>query len=212
MNLGRAISLQEKLASRLILEWTGGRVRLVAGADFGYDRKGGKIGAVIVVMKFPELEVIEVVKAVRKVRLPYIPGFLAFREGPAFLEAFRYLKLRPDITLLDGNGIAHPRKMGLAAHVGVLLDIPTIGCAKTAFFPFHPPAQNRGSFTYFKNRQKERVGFCLRTRDGVKPVFISPGHLVDFRRTRRIVLDCSRFRIPEPLREAHRLSQKIFRR
>jgi len=211
MNLTRAVRQQEKLASRLILEWRGGGVNFVAGADSGYEQKEQKIGAVIVVMKLPEFEVVEVTKAVRRVTMPYIPGFLAFREGPVFFEAFRKLKHQPDVTLLDGNGIAHPRRMGLASYVGVVLDVPTIGCAKKPFFPFAFPAERRGAFTHFKNKNKEKVGFCLRTRPGVKPVFVSPGHRVDFWLARKIVLDCAKFRIPEPIREAHRLSQELFR-
>lgn len=212
MNLKRAVRLQEKLASRVILEWDGGVICYVAGADFGYDQQERKIGAVIVVMKIPEGEVLEIARAIRKVTMPYVPGFLAFREGPVFFEAFRQIKHQPDVTLLDGNGIAHPRRMGLASYAGVVLDVPTIGCAKKAFFPFTLPAERRGAFTHFKNKKGERVGFCLRTRAGVKPVFVSPGHRVDFLLARRVVLDCARFRIPEPLREAHRLSQELFRR
>jgi deoxyribonuclease V len=211
MNLAQAIKIQEKLASRVILEWDGGFVNYVAGADSGYDPKEQKIGAVIVVMRIPECEVVEVAQAVRKVTMPYIPGFLGFREGPVFFDAFRKLKQRPDVTLIDGNGIAHPRKMGLASYVGVVLDIPTIGCAKSPFFPFTLPAERRGTFTHLMNKAGEKVGFCLRTRPGVKPVFVSPGHRVSFYQARRTVLDCARFRVPEPLREAHRLSQKLFR-
>ena len=210
MNLARAIRIQEKLAGRLILEWEGGAVSFVAGADFGYDQKEQKICAVIVLLKLPEFEVVEVAEAIRRITMPYIPGFLGFREGPVFFEAFRKIKHRPDVTILDGNGIAHPRRMGLASYVGVVLDVPTIGCAKKPFFPFAPPADRRGAFTHFKNKNKEKVGFCLRTRPGVKPVFVSPGHRVNFCLTRKIVLDCARFRIPEPIREAPRLSQKLF--
>jgi deoxyribonuclease V len=211
VNIARAAKFQEKLASRLILEWGGDQVRLVAGADFGYDFDGQRIGAAIVVMTFPELEMMEVARAVRRLRIPYIPGFLSFREGPAFCSAFAKLHRRPDLTLIDGNGIAHPRRMGLASHVGVMLDIATIGCAKTPFFPFSPPGREKGAYTHYKNKSNERVGFCLRTRSGVKPVFASPGHRVDFRMTKKIVLSSSKFRLPEPLREAHRLARGIFR-
>jgi len=210
MNLARAIRTQEELASRLILEWRGGRVRLVAGADFGYDQKERRIAAVIVVMTYPGLEIIETASAVRRLSMPYVPGFLAFREGPAFFSAFRRLARRPDVTLLDGNGIAHPRKMGLASYIGVKLDIPTIGCAKTPFFSFRRPADRPGAWTEYRNRAAEKVGLCLRTRPGVRPVFVSPGHRVDFRLSRKIVLGCSRYRLPEPLREAHRLSRALF--
>ena len=212
MNLSRAIRLQEELATRLILEWQGGEVSLVAGADFSYNRNEEKIAAAVVVMRLPGLEIVEEAEAVMKIGLPYIPGFLSFREAPAFFKAFRKISRRPHVTLLDGNGIAHPRRMGLASHAGVVLDIPTIGCAKTPFFPFSPPSPRRGAFTYFRNYAQEKVGFCLRTQPGVKPVFVSPGHRVDFSLSRRIVLECCRFRIPEPVRQAHCLSRKVFNR
>jgi deoxyribonuclease V len=210
MNLDWAVRLQEELASRLILKWEGGSVGLVGAADCSYDHTGRRLGAAAVVMTLPGFEVVSSAKAVRRVSMPYIPGFLSFREGPAYLDVVRKLGCRPDVMLFDGNGIAHPRRMGLASHVGVMLDIPTIGCAKTAFFPFRPPAGKWSSYTIYKNRKGERVGLCLRTRAGVRPVFVSPGHRTDLKLARKVVLDCSRFRIPEPLREAHRRSREIF--
>lgn len=211
MDLKKASSLQEVLSSRILLEWSGGQIAFVAGADFGYSKKEERVKAVIVVMKFPELEVVEVTEAQRKVLIPYIPGFLCFREGPSFLAAYGKLRCRPDVTLVDGNGIAHPRRMGLASFVGVSLDIPTIGCAKKPFFPYISPADRRGASTSFQNKQREKVGFCLRTRTGVKPIFVSPGHRIDFERTRKVALACAKFRLPEPLREAHRLAQEMAR-
>jgi deoxyribonuclease V len=112
--------------------------------------------------------------------------------------------------LLDGNGIAHPRKMGLASYVGVVLDIPTIGCAKSPFFAFDPPPKDKGTYSLYKDRKNEVVGFCLRTRTSVKPVFVSPGHKVDFEFSREIVLACSKSRIPEPIRIAHHMAKEIF--
>jgi deoxyribonuclease V len=210
MNLTRAARIQEESACRLILDWAGGDVRLVAAADCSYDREEKLIGAAAVVMTLPGLEIVETAKAVRRVTIPYVPGFLSLREGPVYLDVLRRLSRRPDVILFDGNGIAHPRRMGLASHVGLGLDRPSIGCAKTAFFPYRPPAGRRGASTAYRNKMGETVGFCLRTRPGVRPVFVSPGHLIDLRTARKIVLDCSRFRIPEPLREAHRLSRTIF--
>jgi deoxyribonuclease V len=212
MKLEWAVRLQEELASRLILKWEGGRIRLVGAADCAYDRSGRNIGAAAIVMTLPGFEVVTSAQAIGRVSMPYVPGFLSFREGPVYLEVVGKLACRPDIMLFDGNGIAHPRKMGLASHVGVILDIPTIGCAKSAYFPYCPPAETRGAITVYKNRQGEKVGICLRTRAGVRPVFVSPGHRTDFRLAKKVVLDCSRLRIPEPLREAHRLSQLIFKK
>jgi deoxyribonuclease V len=210
MDFARAARAQEKSAPRLILEWAGDDVRLVAAADCSYDREGKLIGAAAVVMTLPGFEIVETAEAVRRVAIPYVPGFLSLREGPVYLDVLRQLSRQPDVILFDGNGIAHPRRMGLASHVGLKLDRPSIGCAKTAFFPFRPPALRRGAGTAYKNRRGETVGICLRTRTGVLPVFVSPGHRIDLRMARKVVLDCSRFRIPEPLREAHRLSRAIF--
>jgi deoxyribonuclease V len=210
MKLDWAIRLQEELAARLILQWKGGRVCLVGAADCSFDLEGRRVGAAAVVMTLPGFEVVSSAEAVRRVSMPYIPGFLSFREGPAYLEVLCKLDRWPDVMLFDGNGIAHPRKMGLASHIGVLLDIPTVGCAKTAFFPYRPPAEKRGSCTVYKNRKGESVGLCLRTRSAVRPVFVSLGHRTDLRLARKVILDCSRFRVPEPLREAHRRSREIF--
>ncbi len=210
MNLEKAAEVQRRLSSKLILKWDGGEVNLVAGADFGYGYKERKIGASIVVFKIPELEIVEISEAVKEIKFPYLPGFLAYREGPVFLDAFRKIRNKPDVALVDGNGIAHPRKMGLASFVGVILDICTIGCAKKPFFPFVPPSKQKGSYTFFRNDKKDKVGICLRTRSGVKPIFVSPGHRIDFMFAMKLVLSCSKFRIPEPLREAHRRASKIF--
>ena len=209
-NLKKAANAQQKLASRLLLKQDVRKTTRIAGADFSYHKQKRLIGAVVVILNFPGLEIIEVAKEVREVRIPYIPGYLNFREGPSFMRAFLKLKIRPDLTLIDGNGIAHPRKMGLASYVGVVLDIPTIGCAKSPFFAFDPPLENKGAYSLYKDRKNEVVGFCLRTRTSVKPVFVSPGHRVDFVFSREIVLACSKFRIPEPIRIAHHMAKELF--
>ena len=210
MNLKKAAEEQRRLSSRLILKWDGREVNLMAGADFGYSYKEKRIVASVVVFKIPELEIVEISEAVRDIEVPYLPGFLAYREGPAFLDAFRKIKNEPDVTLVDGNGIAHPRKMGLASYVGVVLDICTIGCAKKPFYPFVLPLEQKGSYTFFKDEGKDNAGICLRSRSGVKPIFVSPGHRIDFMSAMKLVLGCSKFRIPEPLREAHERASKIF--
>jgi len=208
--LEKAAEAQQRLASRLLFKQDIRKTTLIAGADFSYHKQRRLIGAIVVVLKFPEFEMIEVAEEVRVVRIPYIPGYLNFREGPLFMKTFLKLKNQPDLTLIDGNGIAHPRKMGLASYVGVVLDIPTIGCAKSPFFAFDPPQEKRGAYSIYKNRKNEMVGFCLRTRTSVKPVFVSPGHRVDFAFSREIILACSKFRIPEPIRIAHHMAKKLF--
>ena len=211
-DLRKAATAQQRLASRLVLQQNIRDPSRIGGADFSYHKQKGLIGAVIVVLKYPEFEIIEVAREIQEVKIPYIPGYLNFREGPAFIRSFRKLKAPPEFTLIDGNGIAHPRRMGLASYVGVILDIPTIGCAKSPFFAFESPAEGRGSYSYYKDRKKEVVGFCLRTREFVKPVFVSPGHRVDLKFSREIVLACCKFRIPEPIRIAHRMAKELMAR
>lgn len=206
----KAVEAQKRLAARLDLTWEKREVQLVAGVDSSYDEEKQKIGVVVVVYKMPEFVIAEIGKEVCDVPIPYVPGFLYFREGPAILKVFRKLYKKPDVILFDGNGIAHPRKMGLASHMGVILDISTIGCAKNSFFPFQSPGEERGEYSNLENSDQEKVGYCLRTRTGVKPVFVSPGHKIDFQVSRELVLEYSNYRIPEPLRMAHHLASQLF--
>lgn len=210
VDLETLAKLQERLAYKVVLRREIRQVNLVGGADFGYDKEKKRIGASIVILRFPSFEIVEVSRAIKSVKFPYIPAFLSFREGPVFFDAFRKIKRKPDVTFVDGNGIAHPRKMGLASYVGVILNIATIGCAKNPVYPFLLPPEHRGAYTSLMNDRQEKVGVCLRTRTGVKPIFVSPGHRVDMTSSLELVLCCSRFRIPEPLRTAHRLSREIF--
>ena len=206
----KAAEAQKRLSSRLDLTWEEREVQLVAGVDSSFDDALQKIGVVVVVYKMPEFVIVEVVKEIGDIPVPYVPGFLNFREGPILLKVFRKLNRKPDVTLIDGNGIAHPRKMGLASHVGVVLDISTIGCAKNSFYPFRSPGVERGEYSKLENTDHEKVGYCLRTRTGVKPVFVSPGHKIDFLVSRKLVLEYSKYRIPEPLRMAHHLASQLF--
>jgi deoxyribonuclease V len=160
MNLKKAAEAQRRLSSRLSLEWNDREVNLVAGADFGYGNREKKIGASVVVFKMPELEIVEIAEAVRKIGFPYLPGFLAFREGPVFLDAYRKLGAKPDVTLVDGNGIAHPRKMGLASYVGVILDICTIGCAKTLFSLSPYPRSRKDPTLFLGTIERTKRGFA----------------------------------------------------
>lgn len=210
-NFKKAVEAQKRLSSRLDLTWEERDVQLVAGVDSSYDEEGRVVGVVVVVYKMPEFAIVEVAKDIGDVPIPYVPGFLNYREGPVFLKVFQKIQTKPDVTLFDGNGIAHPRRMGLASHVGVVLDISTIGCAKNSFYPYRSPGKERGDYTILENTDNEKVGYCLRTRAGVKPVFVSPGHKVDFRVSRKLVLEYSKYRIPEPLRMAHHLASQLFR-
>lgn len=182
------------------------KIRTIAGADcsFGLREKFGTGG--ITVHRFPSLELIDQSVVRSEVPFPYIPGLLSFREIPLLLDAWRRLKVLPDVILCDGQGIAHPRGIGLASHLGVVLGIPTIGVAKSRLVgEYGDPGAEKGdwSFLYFEGR---RVGAVVRTRTDTKPVFVSPGHLVGIRNAVRLTIECCpRYRITEPIRSAHRI-------
>lgn len=186
-------------------------LKLVGAADFATARTQGKIAVALVVLDAVDLRIVDKAILIKNCSFPYIPGFLCFREGPAFLSALKEIKLQPDVWFLDGHGLAHPRRMGLASFVGVLADIPTIGCAKSAYFPYEEPENFRGALTIYRDQKGEKVGYCLRTKTGVKPLFVSPGHRVSFEDALFLTLEFARFRVPEPLRLAHVLSREAFR-
>ena len=179
-------------------------VRLVAGADVSYDRGSPVLYAAVVVLDAERLEVVEVGTATARAEFPYLPGYLSFRELPALLAAVAKLRTRPDLVLCDGHGRAHPRRFGLACHLGVTLDLPTIGCAKSRLVGEHrEPGARRGSHVALRE-DGERIGEVLRTREGVAPVYVCVGHRVSLATARRLVLRFSpRYRVAEPIRAAH---------
>lgn len=181
-----------------------GTLRLVAGADVSYDRGSPALYAAVVVLDAESLEVVDVARATTRAEFPYVPGYLSFRELPPLLAAFERLRLRPDLVLCDGHGRAHPRRFGLACHLGVALELPTIGCAKSRLVGEHrEPGARRGAHAVLRVGP-EVIGEVLRTRLGVAPVYISVGHRVNLATARRLVLRLTpRFRIPEPIRAAH---------
>ena len=160
--------------------------------------------------RYPELTLQEQASAAGKLRFPYVPGFLSFREGTAIIAAIRKLTVKPDVILVDGQGIAHPRGIGIASHLGVLLNIPAIGCAKTRLVgEFEEPGRRKGSWSELVYECRI-VGAVLRTKDSVRPLFVSPGHKIDLDSAVRITLNCiGKYRIPEPLRCADMLSKKL---
>lgn len=209
VSVEEAIRIQEGLRDRIVLKTGFSEVKTVAGADVAYSRDGTFLSGAIAVLSYPALEPLDSALATGKVSFPYIPGLFSFREGPVLLKAFNSLKLKPDLVLFDGHGIAHPRRFGLASHLGLWLDLISIGCARMPLIKaIRPPGTSKGSFSwvYF---EREKVGAVLRTRQGVKPVFVSPGHRIDLTTSIRIVLaTCQKYRIPEPLRRAHLLSRE----
>ncbi len=199
-----AVALQREMAASIIYDQplTLDAVQWVAGVDVSV--KGGESQAAVVVLDFRTLQPVETVLARQPTPFPYIPGLLSFREGPALVEAFEKLEHVPDVFIFDGMGRAHPRRMGIAAHMGLWLERPTIGCGKTHLIGrFEEPPPHKGTYATLTDRD-EVIGVVLRTRDNVKPVYISPGHRIDLASSINVVLACTgRYRLPEPIRQAH---------
>lgn len=213
VSLEEAIQIQEAFKDQIILKKTFSKVRTIGGGDAAYSKNGKLLFAAIVVLSFPETEIIDTATADGKALFPYIPGLLSFREGPMLVKAFQRLGLKHDIMIYDGQGIAHPRGMGLASHMGLWLNLPSMGCAKTPLLDeFVSPGPSRGSIEWIR-RQGRKVGAVLRTKENVKPLFISPGHRIDFLTSNQLILEsCKGFRFPEPLRKAHQLAECIAHR
>jgi len=207
----KAIQIQEALGRKIILKRTFAEVRTIGGGDVAYSGKGDELFGAIVVLSFPSLETVDAATAFEKVTFPYIPGLFSFREGPVLIRAFKKVKIRPDVMIFDGQGIAHPKGFGLASHLGLWLDLPSIGCAKSLLLGpgvSNPilPGPGRGSFEFIEKGRKA-IAAVLRTRESVKPVFVSPGHRIDLQTSIELILaSCRGYRIPEPLRRAHHLS------
>ncbi|HSA58779.1 MAG TPA: deoxyribonuclease V [bacterium] len=198
-----AIDLQTQLASRIVLKDEPGEIRTVAGADLSIDTRSGTGYGGVIVFEFPSLREIERVSATGPLTFPYIPGLLSFREGPILLKAFERLTNTPDVLLFDGQGIAHPRRLGIASHLGLILNRPSIGCGKSLLCGrYQEPGPSKGDTSPLEDNG-EVVGTVLRTRDRVKPVFVSPGHRISPARAVKIILQCTDgYRIPKPTRLA----------
>ena len=207
-----AMREQERLRERVVLDDQFDEIRFVAGADLAFDPETETAFAGVIVYRFPALEEVERRSARLKLRFPYVPGLLSFREGPALSAAFARLRNDPDVILIDGHGRAHPRLFGIACHIGVLFDKPAIGCGKSLLVGEHDePASAAGSTAplWFKG---ERVGEVLRTRDGVKPIYVTVGHRVALATAVELVKRCcDGFRIPKPTREADQYVGKLRR-
>lgn len=206
------IELQKKLKEEIKLSPLESLPETVAGADVSYNKGSNIFFAGIVLLSFPDMELIDEVSAVGKVDFPYIPGLLSFREGPILIEAFRRLETAPDLIMFDGQGVAHPRGLGIASHMGLILNTPSIGCAKTKLCgDYDEPGYEKGSSSPLLMKGRE-IGVVLRTKKDVKPIFVSPGHLIDRRDSLNIVLSCSKkYRLPEPTRQAHLLVNRVRR-
>jgi deoxyribonuclease V len=200
--------LQMKLSAHIIRENRLKTVKTVAGIDVGM--KGDMASAAIVVFNFPGLDVVVQTTATRRITFPYIPGLLSFREGPVILDALDQLDCIPDLLIFDGQGIAHPYRLGIASHIGLLVNLPSIGCAKSRLCgQYQEPGIERGSHVPLMDHG-ETIGAVVRTRTSVKPVFVSIGHRVDLKASIEYVLGCCKgYRLPETTRKAHNLAADV---
>jgi len=210
--MAEARRIQEALAGRVRIEPLPERIELVAGADLAFSRRRGLAFVSVALLRFPQMKIVEEVGLHVKCSFPYVPGLLTFREGPGLVEAFRRLSARPDVVIFDGQGYAHPRRLGLASHIGLWLGLPSVGCAKSRLIGTHEelgPAKGDSAPLY---DGEEQIGTVLRSRRGVRPLFVSPGHLSDFETAEELVLRCCvKYRLPEPTRLADRAVARLKR-
>src|SRR6201991_1753275 len=198
-----AVELQKRLRERVRVEPLRKKIETVAGADISFNKFESTVYAGLVVLSLPSLEIVEEVGLVGETKFPYVPGLLSFRESPSVLEAWAKLKTEPDAMMFDGQGIAHPRRVGIASHVGLIIKRPTLGCAKSVLVGrFEEPGEERGSWTPLVDKG-ETVGAALRTKTRVQPIFVSPGHLIDLEGAVELTLRCDGgYRQPEAPRRA----------
>lgn len=220
-----AVNLQKKLAANVKFTPLKKPPKLIAGLDCAFTKDNKRIIAAVVVIKLPDFELIEQKTAVRKLTFPYVPGLLSFREAPACVAAAAKLKNTPDLFLVDGQGIAHPRRLGLAAHLGLFLDKPTVGCAKSRLVgSYKPPPSQKAAYTLLQDKlrtncistavqqttDQQVIGAVVRTRTNVKPVFVSVGNRCLLQDAINITLACTtKYRLPEPVRLAHQLVSRL---
>ena len=209
-----AINIQNELKKKFVLAGsyqTLEDIKIVAGCDVNYDKKNTIAQAAVVLIRLKNCKIIE--KVIIKKRLnqsfPYIPGLLSFREAPLLLLAFQKIKGNPDVILFDGHGIAHPRQLGLATHIGILINKSTIGCAKSLLWgEYNEPENLKGAYSFLTDKNLKVIGAVLRTRKDVKPVFVSSGYKINLDLAVEVVeACCKKYRIPEPLRLAHYYSK-----
>lgn len=210
LSYSEAVELQKQLAGKICHTPLKKSPELITGLDCAFSKDGKRIVAAAVVLKMPDLAVVETTHAVRKTAFPYIPGLLSFREAPVCIGAVEKIKSKSQLFIIDGQGIAHPRRLGLAAHLGLFLNKPTVGCAKSRLIgTFEEPAAEKGTFTELKDKD-QIIGAVVRTRTNVKPLFVSVGNKCTLEDAVEIILSCVvKYRLPEPTRLAHQLVSKI---
>jgi len=205
----KAIEIQETLRQQLVLKNVFSEIKTIGGADVAYS-EGDHLLGVILVFSYPDLKLLDSSSAYGKVPFHYIPGLLAFREGPILIKAFQDLKAKPDVMIFEGQGIAHPRGFGMASHLGLWLDTPSIGCTKKPLVATEITVGSSKGQLQPILREGVEVGAVVRTKTNVKPVFVSPGHKIDLATSVQIVLEtCRDMRLPEPLRRADKVSRQL---
>ena len=212
LTIPQATALQNQLRTDVVDDDRFSKIRTVAGADVASQRRGPMLYAAIIVLDAQTLEVVDGASARQEATFPYVPGYLSFREIPPLLKAFENLRVRPDLIVCDGQGRAHPRRFGLACHLGLRLDLPAIGCAKSRLIGTHrTPGDRRGCRAALRDK-REIIGEVLRTRDRVKPVYVSVGHRISLPTARRWILRLApNYRLPEPIRAAHHAVNRLRR-
>ena len=207
-----AVALQKQLAPQVRIEPLAKPPKFIAGADLSFDKGSDEVWAGIVVLSFPELQIVEERGLQTRAPFPYVPGLLSFREAPAVLEVWEKLQHKPDVLVLDGQGLAHPRRFGLACHLGLWLDIPTYGSAKTLFVgDFQDLGEERGASADLVHRG-EVVGAAVRTKKKTTPVYVSVGHKLTLDDAVDLTLRCDGgYRVPEPTRRAHLFVNRLRR-
>ena len=210
MSYEEAVAIQNGLRSKVSFSPPRRRIATVAGADVSFGKGSDRLFAAIVVLALPSFDVVEFAVAEDVARFPYIPGLLSFREAPIVARAYEKLSRKPDVLMCDGQGVAHPRGLGLASHLGLLFDVPSIGCAKSRLCGAHDePGPDVGDYAPLKLKGRT-IGAVLRTRESVKPVYVSVGHMMNLREAIRLTLRCGAgYRIPEPTRAAHHLVNDV---
>ena len=205
-----AVQLQHRLRQAVLTTPLNRPIETIAGCDISFDKFSPILHAGIVVLRLPSLEVVEKSGVEMETQFPYIPGLLSFREMPPLLEAWAKLKTEPDAVMLDGQGIAHPRRFGIAAHFGLVVDRPAFGCAKSVLVgTFETPVPERGNWTPLLHKG-ETVGAAVQTKNEVNPVYVSPGHKIDLAGAIQLALQCDGgYRVPEPTRRAHLLVNQL---
>lgn len=210
LSYSQAIALQKSLSRKVRQIELRKQPKTIAGIDCAFSRDKRKIFACAVLLRLPDFKLIETANSAQKLTFPYIPGLLSFREAPACIAVVEKLKHQPDAFIIDGQGLAHPRRLGLAAHLGLFFDKPTIGCAKSRLIgTFKNPLPQKGAYSLLKD-DRETIGAVVRTRTNVKPVFVSIGNKCSLRNAIEITLNCTtKYRIPEPARLAHQMVSRF---